>query len=98
MNEMSIQFVLLLGDSMMNERKKKKKKKTKKETWEEEEERISTLPVVSSNEGAPTVFFTPNKRFILERVCVLLLSNTNCWEEVPSEKQEEKNHKGHFLW
>jgi len=55
------------------------------------------LPVVSSNEGASTVFFTPNKRFILERVCVLLLSNTNCWEEVPSEKQEEKNHKGHFL-
>ena len=32
MNEMSIQFVLLLGDSMMNERKKKKKMKTKKET------------------------------------------------------------------
>jgi len=31
MNEMSIQFVLLLGDSM-NARKKKKKKKTKKET------------------------------------------------------------------
>ena len=68
MNEkMSIQFVLCcwtLSEMselwMCDEREKKKEE-------EDKEERIITLPVVSSNEGASTVFFTPNKRFISDR-------------------------------
>ena len=72
--------------------KRKKKKKTKKE---KKEERIITLPVVSSNEGASTVFFTPNKRFISERVCsvqcyIIVVRTLRCLRLRKQEEEEQK--------
>jgi|TARA_B110000305_G_C18858728_1_gene367805 hypothetical protein len=68
-----------------------KEKRRRRQRRRREEERIITLPVVSSNVGASTVFFTPNKRFISERVCSV--QYYNCCEEVPSVKQEEEEKK-----
>ena len=93
---MSIQFVLccwtLLEMSelwMCDEREKKKEE-------EDKEERIITLPVVSSNEGASTVFFTPNKRFISERVCsfvqyyIIVVRTLRCLRLRKQEEEEQK--------
>ena len=68
---------------MCDEREKKK------------EERIITLPVVSSNEGASTVFFTPNKRFISERVCsvqyyIIVVRTLRCLRLRKQEEEEQK--------
>lgn len=76
----------------------RKEKRRRRQRRRRKEERSITLPVVSSNEGASTVFFTPNKRFILVRESLFVLSvqYSNCCEdEVPSEKQEEE--EGNFL-
>ena len=54
----------------------RKEKRRQRQRRRREEERSITLPVVSSNEGASTVFFTPNKRFILVRESLFCLSNT----------------------
>ena len=97
MNEkMSIQFVLCcwtLSEMselwMCDEREKKKEE-------EDKEERIITLPVVSSNEGASTVFFTPNKRFISERVCsfvqyyIIVVRTLRCLRLRKQEEEEQK--------
>ena len=101
---MSIQFVLccwtLLEMSelwMCDEREKKKEE-------EDKEERIITLPVVSSNEGASTVFFTPNKRFILVRESLFCLSNTlivvrtRCLRKNKKKKKEENFGATLLLW
>ena len=54
----------------------RKEKRRQRQRRRRKEERSITLPVVSSNEGASTVFFTPNKRFILVRESLFCLSNT----------------------
>ncbi len=54
----------------------RKEKRRQRQRRRRKEERIITLPVVSSNEGASTVFFTPNKRFILVRESLFCLSST----------------------
>jgi hypothetical protein len=53
------------------------------------------LPVVSSNEGASTVFFTPNKRFISERVCsvqyyIIVVRTLRCLRLRKQEEEEQK--------
>ena len=74
----------------------RKEKRRQRQRRRREEERIITLPVVSSNEGASTVFFTPNKRFILVRESLFCLSNTlivvrtRCLRKNKKKKKETK--------
>ena len=94
----SICFVLLdfIGDEWaLDVRRTRKEKRRRRQRRRRKEERIITLPVVSSNEGASTVFFTPNKRFISERVCsvqcyIIVVRTLRC---LRLRKQEEEERK-----
>ena len=77
----------------------RKEKRRRRQRRRREEERSITLPVVSSNEGASTVFFTPNKRFILVRESLFCLSNTlivvrtRCLRKNKKKKKETFSNK-----
>ena len=77
----------------------RKEKRRQRQRRRREEERSITLPVVSSNEGASTVFFTPNKRFILVRESLFCLSNTlivvrtRCLRKNKKKKKETFSNK-----
>ena len=78
---------------------RREKKKEDKDKEGDEKKRSITLPVVSSNEGASTVFFTPNKRFILVRESLFCLSNTlivvrtRCLRKNKKKKKETFSNK-----
>jgi hypothetical protein len=82
----------------------RKEKRRQRQRRRREEERSITLPVVSSNEGASTVFFTPNKRFILVRESLFCLSNTlivertRCLRKNKKKKKEENFGATLLLW
>ena len=91
----SICFVLLdfIGDEWaLDVRRTRKEKRRRRQRRRRKEERIITLPVVSSNEGASTVFFTPNKRFISERVCSVqyYIIVVRCLRRLRKQEEEEQ--------
>ena len=105
--KMSIQFVLWCwtrrwvsfdGCATRKEKRRQRQRRRRKE------ERIITLPVVSSNEGASTVFFTPNKRFISERVCsvqyyIIVVRTLRCLSLRKQEEEEQKfSQQERMIW